>query len=262
MNAVENTVGLVADVLSERPSALITDIDGTISRIVARPEDAVVSDSARESLRRLARKIDLVAIVTGRERDVARRMVGLDDVTYVGQYAIDDETQHETGGFDAVAAEEAVRPLLADFPCVEIEPKGVSFSLHYRNCDDATVGERLLTVVAPLAQSEGARVVQGKQVLELVPAGLPDKSVAVARLLRDHGIRGVVFIGDDLSDAAVFRAIARRRSEDGLPGLAVAVTDAETDAMVYEAADTTVAGVEGVEAILASLAAQLEEGTA
>ena len=260
MNAVENTVGRVVDVLAARPSALITDIDGTISRIVARPEDAFVSEKAREGLRRLVRTLDVVAIVTGRQTEVAKSMVGLNDIVYIGLYALDGDAAHEVEGFDALSAEEAVRPLLEDFPCVEIERKGISFAIHYRGCEDATVGERLLTLLQPVAQAEGARVVQGKQVLELVPASLPDKGVAVTRLLHDRGINGAVFIGDDLTDAAVFRSLARRSKDEGLPSLSVAVTDDETDAMVYEAADTAVSGVDGVEALLAALATQLEGG--
>ena len=76
-------------VLDQRPSALITDVDGTLSHIVPKPQDAVVSIEIKESLRRLLPRLDLVAVVTGRENEVARRMVGVEGLTYIGSYAID-----------------------------------------------------------------------------------------------------------------------------------------------------------------------------
>jgi trehalose-phosphatase len=103
-------------------------------------------------------------------------------------------------------------------------------------------------------------VIEGKRVLELVPAGLPDKGSAVSKLARERGLRGIVFIGDDFSDVAVFREITRRREEEGLPGLGIAVVDAETEEAVREAADAELAGVDEVEEFLAALAQALAKG--
>jgi trehalose 6-phosphate phosphatase len=227
---------------------------------VSRPDEAEVSEYARASLRRLSEMLDLIGVVTARQESTAREMVGIGDgVVYVGNYALPPGAAREMREGPLNAALEAVRPLLAAFPGAEIEEKGISFAVHYRNCAAPDSGERLLAELAPVAQTASARLVQGKQVIEIVPVTLPDKREAVLQLLQQYGCRGVIALGDDLSDVVVFQEIARRRTEDGLPGLTIAVLDAETPQQVIEAADETVDGVSGVEALLASLAESLEE---
>jgi trehalose-phosphatase len=101
--------------------------------------------------------------------------------------------------------------------------------------------------------------VEGKQVIELVPAALPDKGTAVRNLLEERGIDGVVYLGDDISDIAVFRELASLREGQGYHALTIAVVDAETYELVPEMADITLAGVDEVEALLTALAARLSE---
>jgi trehalose 6-phosphate phosphatase len=255
--AIEDAVEAALRVLGERPSALVTDVDGTLSRIVSRPEDARVEDAARESLRRLAGLLDLVAVITGREESVARRMVGVDELTYVGSYALDS-----TRGlrFEAVAPALAlVEPRLDEMPCVELERKDVSFALHFRNCVDAErIGGELMELLQPIALETGTKLLEGKLVYEVAPAALPDKGTALTGLLLEHEIRGAVFVGDDLADAEAFRALTRRRGEGRAAGLCVAVVDAETPQAVREVADVELSGVDEVERFLQALAERLD----
>ena len=90
-------------------------------------------------------------------------------------------------------------------------------------------------------------------VVELVPGSLPDKASADLNLGLRQGLKGIVYLGDDIGDIPVFEAIRLRRAE-GLPGLGLAVIDAETDPNVTAAADDTIAGVGITEAFLAKLA--------
>jgi trehalose 6-phosphate phosphatase len=254
VNDLRIAVEAAADVLAFAPAALVTDVDGTLSRIVSRPEYAVVEDTVRVSLLSLIQRLSLVAVVTAREESVARGMVGLPQLTYVGNYALDTESAEVVDEDDLDQARLLVRTLLEPFPCVEIEEKGVTFALHYRNCIDTAMRERLLTLVTPVAAAAGAKVIEGKQVVELVPLRLPDKSVAVARLLREREIQGVVYLGDDVGDVPVFKQIAKRRAL-GLPSLSLAVVDSETDESVLEAADLRLEGVDEVYAFLTALGA-------
>lgn len=257
VSAVPSIVKDALRVLAEKPSALITDIDGTISRIVPRPEDAVVSERARDSLRRLSRLVSFVAIVTGRQETVARRMVGVEDLTYVGNYALDAATSMLLSEASVAQAKETIRPLLQPFPCVTLEEKGISFTLHYRNCDEPEIRDRLLEVIRPITETAGVRVLEGKQVIEIAPADLPHKGVAIARLLRDNGVRGVVYLGDDLSDWPVFAEVRRRRAEEGLPGLGIVVVDEETGDAIREAGDVQLRSVDEAEEFLSQLARYL-----
>jgi trehalose 6-phosphate phosphatase len=252
VNDLRTAVEAAADVLAFAPAALVTDVDGTLSRIVSRPEHATVDDDVRGALRSVEERVAMVAIVTGREETVARSMVGLPELTYVGNYALDTESSEVVDETDLDAARVLVRSLLQPFPCVEIEEKGVSFALHYRNCIDLTMRERILTLVSPVAAAAGAKLLEGKQVIELVPLRLPDKSNAVARLLRERDIQGVVYLGDDLGDVPVFQQMARRRQQ-GLPSLSLAVIDPETHPAVLESADMYLDGVDGVYAFLTAL---------
>jgi trehalose 6-phosphate phosphatase len=256
MSAVEDAVSAAIEVLAAKPSLLVTDVDGTLSRIVPRPDQATVSEAARAALRNLAHKLGHVAVITGREEAVARRMVGVDGLIYVGSYALDAD---QGLSFDAVRpALGLIEPHLAELPCVELELKQVSFALHYRNClDAARVGPRLLALLQPIAALTATRLLEGKQVIEVAPRALPDKGSALLRLLLALEIRGVVFVGDDLADAEAFRAMANRRRTDALPSLSVAVVDDETPPLVQESADLAVHGVDDVERFLALLAERL-----
>ena len=256
MDAVKEAVEAALAVLGERPSALVTDIDGTLSRIVSRPKEARVEEVARVSLRRLAGLLDLVAVITGREESVARGMVGVDKLTYVGSYAMD---RARGLSFAAVApALGLVEQELGTMPCVEIERKDVSFALHYRNCVDAErVGAELAELLQPIALETGTKLLPGKLVIEVAPAALPDKGTALNGLLLEHEVRGAVFVGDDLADAEAFAQLRNRRAEGMAPGLCIAVVDGETPQAVREAADLELRGVGDVERFLALLAERL-----
>lgn len=259
MGAVDDAVQRAIEVLACRPSALVSDVDGTLSRIVANPPDAVVNESVKTELRRLLPLLDLIGVVTGRETDVARRMVGVEGLTYIGTYALQPGVLGPEAEGQVAAVREAVLPYMARLPCVTLEDKDVSFALHYRNCSDpAGVRARLVSVVEPIVVQSGAKMVEGKQVIEVVPRDLPDKGTAFARLLADRRIDGAVFIGDDLGDTAAFREVRRRRSNGRHPGLAIAVVDAETPPAVRESADLALDGVDEVEAFLKRLAMRLE----
>jgi trehalose 6-phosphate phosphatase len=256
MSAIDEAVDAAIEVLGARPSLLVTDVDGTLSRIVPRPDEATVSEAARSGLRGLVRKLDNVAVITGREESVARRMVGVDGLIYVGSYALD-----AAGGlsFDAVRpALTLVEPQLQELPCVELERKQVSFALHYRNCVDAErVSRRLLELLEPIAEQTSTRLLEGKQVIEVAPQALPDKGMALLKLMEERLVAGAVFVGDDVADAAAFREIARRRETTGAPGLSIAVIDTETPAVVRDSADLAIHGVGDVELFLEMLAARL-----
>jgi trehalose 6-phosphate phosphatase len=231
-------------VLSYHPCAIVTDVDGTISDIVPRPEDASVRPEIRAALLELSQKLDLVAVITARDEATARRMVEVDSITYVGNYGL---TSWATVSPKAVLqARNEIAPSLADLPCVTTEDKGVAFALHYRNCDEQElVRTRLLEIVRGPAERSGSRILEGKKVIELVPGDLPNKAAAFARLIESNRLAGVIYLGDDLSDIVVFREIARRRP-GGLAAAGIAVCDDETDISVRESADLTVTGVDGV----------------
>jgi len=245
-------------VLQTTPSALITDIDGTISRIALTPEEAYVGEPARTALRTIAPHLALTAVITGREASVARGMVAVEGIEYVGNYALDREALLTMSGEQLAGAWAQIQPQISDMPCVEYEDKGISFSLHYRGCEDRVAARaRLLEIAVPVARVSAAKIVEGKSVIELVPAVLPDKGAALHNLLRQHHIRGVVYFGDDIGDVAAFQLLSLLRDTEGLEVVTVAVVDGETHESVRTAADINVEGVDDVEEVLGMLADRL-----
>jgi trehalose 6-phosphate phosphatase len=103
-----------------------------------------------------------------------------------------------------------------------------------------------------VAAAAGGKLIEGKQVVEVVPVRLPDKSNAVARLLREREIQGVVYLGDDLGDVPVFQQMRQRRVL-GLPSLSLAVVDPETHPAVLDSADMYLDGVDEVYSFLTAL---------
>jgi trehalose 6-phosphate phosphatase len=255
LSDLASVVQKACEVLSHRPSALVTDIDGTISHLVANPQDAFVSLEIKESLRRLVRVVDSVAVVTARENSVARRMVGVEGLTYVGSYALNaSAAATPRDGADIRAVREAILPFLARMPVVTLELKDVSFALHYRNAPDKTgTRARLISFVEPVALEHGAKIMEGKQVIEVVPADLPDKGTAFGAMVDERDIKGVIFMGDDLSDVAILHEMRRRRKQ-GLQCLGIAVVDEETPMPLRASADMTLNGVDEVEKFLLRLA--------
>src|SRR5438552_15620805 len=68
--------------------AVFLDYDGTLTPIRDRPEDAVISDSMRAAVRRLAERVPVV-VVSGRDRKVLQELMGLDNLIVAGSHGFD-----------------------------------------------------------------------------------------------------------------------------------------------------------------------------
>src|SRR5690349_4258124 len=78
-----------AELFNQKRIGLITDIDGTISPIAPTPEEAYVTEAARQSLQILSQNMTLVAALTGRSAEYAHTMVGLDSLLYIGIHGLE-----------------------------------------------------------------------------------------------------------------------------------------------------------------------------
>ena len=80
-------------------SALVLDVDGTLAPIAPRPELATVPAETRAELERLVDRYLLVACVSGRAGEDARRLVGVDGIELVGNHGLElDPRAHELAG--------------------------------------------------------------------------------------------------------------------------------------------------------------------
>ena len=254
-------------VLRRAPAGLLSDIDGTLSDIAPTPADAFVAEGIKESLRRLAARLALVAVVSGRAAEAGRTMVGVDELLYVGNHGMerlrgDQRTAHSAAAASAGALARALAEIgaaVAASPLASValvEDKGLTGTVHYRLApDQAAALEILGPLVAEAAATHGLRVTTGRAILELRPPVHIDKGTAVADLLVEHGLGGAIFLGDDITDVDAFRAMTAARAGGAVETLAIGVVGPETPAAVRAAVDATVLGVEGVATLLAALAA-------
>jgi trehalose 6-phosphate phosphatase len=214
------------DRLAADPSraAVMLDVDGVLAPIVPRPDDARVPRDTRSELRRLARSYALVACVSGRAGDDARRVVGVPDVTYVGNHGL--ELEPSADEWSARLAR-----LLAEVDWPRIENKELTAALHYRGLDEDEA-RRTLDAIAKRARRAGFVARYGRKVLELVPPLEADKGTAVRRLLEERGLERALYAGDDTTDLDAFAAVERLEL-----GVRVAVASPEGPRELLSAAD-------------------------
>ena len=74
---------------NDNTSAILTDVDGTISEIAATPEKAVVTPSMKKELSKLKEKFQMVTVISGRSVQNAKAMVGVDGILYVGNHGME-----------------------------------------------------------------------------------------------------------------------------------------------------------------------------
>jgi len=246
-------------------AALLTDVDGTLSRIVARPEHARVPVAARRSLETLSDHLGLVACVTGRPTSVVRELVGTDKVTYFGNHGLGLLQPGEENPSAVIGPEEA--KLAADFirrhddagwvvAKVRIEDKGPIQALHWRGADDRT--EAKVREIADLAEREGLDTHWGRKVLELRPPGMEGKAGAVDTLLEGDGFSTVVFAGDDRTDLEAAIRLRELEREGRIERLIiVAVASDEGPPELVEMADLVLEEPEDWIARLVELAGQV-----
>ena len=242
---------------------LALDIDGTISEIVPTPEEAVVTPRMRGLLVRLASVYPL-AFVSGRDAEVALRMVDVPGAIYVGAHGL--ETLDEAGLHSTLDREAFVREAQAmaeavsrDMPEVgpHIEMKRWGVAFHYRLLDEPALVRRLLRRVQGRLQRRvqrrlqrvqrhlpfGLKVRHGKKVVEVVPDVPADKGSALLGLLERLAPRRVLVMGDDRTDVAAFRALGEQAGQE-ISFLRVAVLGSdEPPPELLASADYQVRGV-------------------
>ena len=67
-------------IVASRPLALVTDFDGTLSKIAPTPEQAVVYPRCRQLLAHLSDLLPLVAVLSGRPAADVRMLLGLEEI--------------------------------------------------------------------------------------------------------------------------------------------------------------------------------------
>jgi trehalose 6-phosphate phosphatase len=222
-------------------AALFLDVDGVLAPIVERPEDARVPAETRQELVRLGGSYGLVACVTGRTSQVARAIVGVGGVRYVGQHGLELEPS-------AARFADRIHAFARTTGWSDVEVKPLTAAFHYRRAEDRDVARQTLEVVATEALAQGFRTKWGRFVLEVVPPVDASKGSAVRTLLAESGLRRAMYAGDDVTDLDGFRAL------DGLElAVRVAIASTEGPSELGELADLIVGSTDAFAEILSRL---------
>jgi trehalose 6-phosphate phosphatase len=188
------------------------DFDGTLSPIVSDPSAAAPDPRALEPLRSLAElPATPVLVISGRAReDVAGRLgsrcAGID---IIGSHGAESGGGHGAEPHpDIEVFSKRLSSLIDRFPGSELEAKPFSVAFHLRNVkeeEQARAGREAVGSVGPIA----AHVKEGKKVLEFM-AVAADKGQALRAYRAACGANATFFVGDDVTDEAIFEVLGPR----------------------------------------------------
>jgi alpha,alpha-trehalase len=237
--------------LKERKIFVALDYDGTLTPIVDRPEDAIISREMRRKVNDLAGVCTLV-VISGRDLKDVRDLVGIDSLIYAGSHGFDiSGPQGQNMSFRQGdeflplldKAETGIRNLLENIPGTSVERKKYSIAVHYRLAAEKNVPRVETIVDDSLAQHEGLVKGSGKKVFELRPGIDWDKGKALLWIMNalefNPQTTAPVYIGDDTTDEDAFAVI-------GEHGTGIVVSEGkagESTAARFTLADTEEVGV-------------------
>ncbi len=245
-------------------SAVLLDIDGTLAPIVRHAADAHVPEATRSLLIDISRRYRLVGCVSGRQATVARQIVSIGTIAYVGNHGAEVLLPGATRArVDPRAAEWAGRvarfAATVDTPDLQRlrvrgEDKDTIAGFHWRGAPDEEAAHEAVLQIARRAEEEGFHVHWGRKVLEVRPPIELDKGAGVTALLDDAPVQAAVYVGDDSTDLDAFRAL-RARVEDGRLQTAIcaAVSSEEAPEDLAREADLVLDGPSGVRELLEAL---------
>jgi trehalose-phosphatase len=202
------------------PLVLFLDVDGTISPIAPRPDEAIVPPETKRVVRELARLPGChVVVVSGRAAADARRVVDVAGVWVIGNHGIERaepgaeaEARAEIAVYESIIKTAAERARLAarELPGVLVEDKRWTLSVHFRlAADDADA--TLERAIAVIGTDLGLRLTHGKKIFELRPPVDINKGTAALELARRLGAldadASLLCAGDDRTDEDAFRAL-------------------------------------------------------
>jgi trehalose 6-phosphate phosphatase len=248
--------------LDHAPAGLITDLDGTLAPIVSDPHAARPLPAALDALHALRSHLAVVAVVTGRAAHDARRMLGGDELLVIGNHGLEWLEPGQDGTkprADLAWAPKAVRRVLDGLDLggdVWVEDKTLSATLHFRNAPDPEATRAALRASLGDLSPRGLLVKPGRMSLEIRPAAAGDKGTALDAVVSRYALRGLLVLGDDVTDLDMFRLAAEARAAGRLEAAILAVGGAgEVPREVSAAADAVLTDPAAAAELLSSLGA-------
>jgi len=201
-----------------------------------------------------------VVIVSGRDTDFLVSRLPVTGALLIGNHGLEERDSGASRVVDEAQpylarlrrAADAVEALpQAHAPGVVIERKRATLSIHFRRAaDPSTSGAALQPALEEIARHEDLQLQPGRLVWELRPPLELDKGEVLRRLAADLQPAGIIYVGDDRTDADAFSALKRMPS---VRTMAVGVRSAEVRDDMFLDCDLIVDGVPGVTQLLRQL---------
>jgi trehalose-phosphatase len=206
--------------LSGSPFVALLDIDGTLSPIARRHDEAFIPEETRRVVAELAAQPDAIVVaVSGRAAHDAARMLDVPNSWTIGNHGLEiaapNEPPRPRQGLEQFAeamseALEQTRAFAETHPGVVVEDKRWTLSVHYRLADASTIAE-VVSQSRRIAERLGLRPTPGRRVVEIRPPVDIDKGTASCDLLRHVGAitddASIFCAGDDRTDEDMFRCV-------------------------------------------------------
>lgn len=193
------------------------DFDGTLAPIVEKSMEARMAPETRLLVKELKSRGPTV-VVSGRSvKDLRILLEGFTPDALVGNHGLEGTERGDEFRDQAEAIARSWKKVVLDgfsselFQSgVSLEDKTYSLTLHYRGAPDPPrarqeVARLLRELIASKRLSPAPRVIDGKDVFNLVPEGAPDKGEAMREMMARFGVERSFYIGDDDTDEDVFR---------------------------------------------------------
>jgi trehalose 6-phosphate phosphatase len=257
MNWKLATDNILKELLSKKRLGLISDVDGTLSPIVDKPDDAQVTPRNLELLSKLKNKLALVALISGRAAQDLSQRVGLPGIVYIGNHGLERWDEGKTiYSPDALPYLDAVENAYQEMKTVKspglfLENKSISISLHYRQSPSPEkFAHEFHPLLENIATNFGLSLSEGRKVFEFKPPLQIDKGIALRELVTESKLDAAIYLGDDTTDIAALNMVKQLRSEGICDAWGIAVQSEEGPAQLEGAADWLASGVADVEEFL------------
>ena len=199
--------------------SILLDYDGTLTPIVARPQDAHLEPRVREALQTLCGRVGVsVAIVSGRRLSDVRERVGLPQLIYAGNHGLEvsgpgfvfvEPTAMELRqALESVCEELTAR--LAGVTGAWVENKELTATVHFRSVPVEGL-DQVRRIVQAVTDGLGNpfRLSTGQSVHEIRPRVNWNKGTATKwineKLNRSASFS--IYVGDDATDEDAFLAL-------------------------------------------------------
>lgn len=237
-------------------TAIVTDIDGTISEIAPTPDEAIVTTFMKEELVKLKEKFKMLAVISGRSAQNAKQMVGVEGLLYVGNHGMEylkdgnlNMNPEVTKYLSEIkrAGKKLEKGDLSSVNGLIFEDKGICYSIHYRQTKPSeNARKKILNKIYDDPDCQQLEVSEGRQLIELKPPITCDKGSILQNIIEEYELGKIIYLGDDITDLDAFRKLKEMETQGKIKAVSILVLSNEIPDYVKRNSSYYINGVNDV----------------